>query len=395
MTQLPETIDAMTQVNETLAQADQAVDDALARTDATVGDTLARADQTVNDALAGTNATLDETLARADQTVNDALAGTNATLDETLARADQTVNDAVARADATVDDALARADRTVEEALADGNQTVAAQAGGAAEGGEAMAGGSPPAAGAEGAVTPKGGDASLSGADNGAAAGPSATSHDDLTGAASPDGLFGDLPLWSQPFAESLATGPPAHGPVAAATPPTADVGSGLDGIVTSATDPRVMTAAGVAVLVGGGLGIWRGGPQLADASVMFTNLRLLPCMIRDGLADHAGALAAAVSRRGPEVAAQIAVPPPQGAAEATAMNPPVVTEHVGRGTLTRFGASFHEGFGQGVRGAREIPDTVADRRLLIQLGIGFGYVYALFLSVWFWATRLRRNSNA
>ena len=177
-------------------------------------------------------------------------------------------------------------------------------------------------------------------------------------------------------------------------------MGSGLDGIVANATDPRVVTAAGVAVLVGGGLGIWRGGPHLADASVMFTNFRLLPCLIKDGLADHAGTLAAGLGRRGPEAAAQVAVPPamvpPQGAAaEASAMNLPVVAERVGSGAPTGFGASFHEGFEQGVRGNREVTDAVADRRLLIQLGMGLGYVYAMFLSVWFWATRLRRNPSA
>jgi hypothetical protein len=161
------------------------------------------------------------------------------------------------------------------------------------------------------------------------------------------------------------------------------------------------MTAAGVAVLVGGGLGVWRGGPQLADASVMFTNFRLLPCLIKDGLAEHAGAVATALGRRGPEAAAQIAVqpamvPPHGAAAEASAMNPPAVIERVGSGTLTRFAASFHEGFEQGVQGStREITDTVADRRLLIQLGMGLGSVYALFLSVWFWATRMHRNSSA
>jgi hypothetical protein len=176
-------------------------------------------------------------------------------------------------------------------------------------------------------------------------------------------------------------------------------VGPGLDGIVTTATDPRAITAAGVAVLVGGGLGIWRGGPQLADASIMFTNLRLMPCLIKDGLADHAGALAAALGRGGPEAVAQVAVPPavvpPQGAGAEPAMSPPLVVERIGSGALTRFGASFHEGFGQAVQGSRETTDTIADRRLMIQLGMGLGSVYALFLSVWFWATRLRHNSSA
>jgi hypothetical protein len=155
-----------------------------------------------------------------------------------------------------------------------------------------------------------------------------------------------------------------------------------------------------VVVLAGGALGIWNGGPRLADASVMFTNFRLLPCLIKDGLVHHVGDVAAALSRRGPEAVAHVAVPPgldpPQGVAgDASAVNPPAVAEPLGSGTLTRFGASFHEGFEQGVRGSREITDAVADSRLLIQLGMGLGSVYAMFLSVWFWATRLRRHPSA
>ena len=36
------------------------------------------------------------------------------------------------------------------------------------------------------------------------------------------------------------------------------------------------------------------------------------------------------------------------------------------------------------------IADAVGDSRLMIQLGLVLGFLYAAFLSVWFWATRLR-----
>jgi hypothetical protein len=400
VTQAPQTIDSTTQVSQTLAQADQTVQEALGRADATVAETLAQTEQTVDEALGRADATVEDTLAQAEQTVDDAVARVDATVEDTLAQAEQTVDDAVARPEATVDDTPAQTDQTVNEAHADGNEIAAAPTGGATEAGEATTGGSPPATAAEPVASPTGGDASPS-SESGAAAASETTLPGDLTDSGTPDGLLGDLPLWSQPFAESPVAGTPAADPVAAAPLPAPGVGSGLDGIVTTATDPRVMTAAGATVLIGGGLGIWRGGPQLADPSVMFTNFRLLPCLIKEGVADHVGTLAAALGRRGPDAAAQIAASPamvpPQGvAAEAPTLTPLAVGESVGSdGILTRFRGSVHEGFEQGVRGGRQTTDTVADSRVLIQLGMGLGSVYAIFLTVWFWATRLRRSSSA
>jgi len=39
-----------------------------------------------------------------------------------------------------------------------------------------------------------------------------------------------------------------------------------------------------------------------------------------------------------------------------------------------------------------EDGDGLRDSRLLAQLGIVLGMVYLAFLTVWFWATRLRWN---
>jgi hypothetical protein len=50
------------------------------------------------------------------------------------------------------------------------------------------------------------------------------------------------------------------------------------------------------------------------------------------------------------------------------------------------------EGFNLGLRGEREIAEGISDSRLMIQLGMGLGCIYAAFLSGWFWATRVRRN---
>jgi hypothetical protein len=54
---------------------------------------------------------------------------------------------------------------------------------------------------------------------------------------------------------------------------------------------------------------------------------------------------------------------------------------------LAAAGLAFMMGAGGAV-----IPrgESFADSRLMMQLGLAFGLLYAVFLSVWFWATRLR-----
>jgi hypothetical protein len=50
---------------------------------------------------------------------------------------------------------------------------------------------------------------------------------------------------------------------------------------------------------------------------------------------------------------------------------------------------AFRNGFEDALRGPnREIGESLGDSRLMIQLGMLLGFVYAAFLSVWFWATR-------
>jgi hypothetical protein len=362
----------------------------------------------VDDALAQADQIVDDTLAQADQTVDDTLAQTDQTVDDTLAQTDQTVDDTLAQTDAIVDDTLAEADKTVTDTLAQGNRTATGEVAGAPGGVEAAAGGPPPGANAPAVVAPTGGDASpidapISG--SGALAGsPTRFDGGDPTGAGPADVPLGDLPFGgellplAEPFAESPLAGPPVEVPVDAAPLQSVGGGSGLDAIVTIATDPGVLTATGVAVVVGGGLHIWRGAPQLPEAPIMFTNVRLLPCLISDSVGDQLGAIAAALSTRGTETALQVAVSPaiapPQGAVAKASANPTAVAQS-GGGSLTRFGASFREGFGNAVEGNREIGDAGADSRLLIQLGMGLGCVYAAFLSVWFWVTRMRRSKGA
>ena len=59
--------------------------------------------------------------------------------------------------------------------------------------------------------------------------------------------------------------------------------------------------------------------------------------------------------------------------------------------TLEDLGQEFHDGFMRGAgRLAEEVSESDRDARLLRQLGYGLGFVYAAFLIVWLWATRIR-----
>ena len=115
-----------------------------------------------------------------------------------------------------------------------------------------------------------------------------------------------DLPAGAPQFPDPLVGGPPPADALAAAPKPTADAltppfsfdpGSFLNGILDNATDPSLLTAAGIALVVGAG-----------------------------------------------------ATTIPRG-------------------------------------------ETLADSRLMIQIGMALGFLYAAFVSVWFWATRLRASA--
>ena len=102
------------------------------------------------------------------------------------------------------------------------------------------------------------------------------------------------------------------------------------------------------------------------STSVAFTNVRLIPCYA-SASAHHVAATASSaaerVGRAGDKVRARgVAIP-----------------------------AGIADGFDQAVRGRREDDgSSLADSRLLVQIGMLLGFVYLAFLTVWFWATRLR-----
>jgi hypothetical protein len=147
--------------------------------------------------------------------------------------------------------------------------------------------------------------------------------------------------------------------------------------------DQRLLIAAGTlivttAVFSPDGFGLAREACA-ANARLLFTNVRLLPCVVEDAVRRSAAAAAEGVSRSLPART--------RGAWNGGrgTTNPAVET----RGAVQ----SFRDGFDRVV--SKDAPEELGESgsaRLLAQLGVVLGFVYLSFLTLWFWATRLRWN---
>jgi hypothetical protein len=104
-----------------------------------------------------------------------------------------------------------------------------------------------------------------------------------------------------------------------------------------------------------------------SNAQILFTNVRLIPCYWTDNVSRS---VAAVGSRAGGRVSAG-------GVA--------------GRLNFEGLAGEIRDGFMRGAgRLAEDGYDEATDNRLLMQLGIVLGTVYMAFLTIWFWATRIR-----
>jgi hypothetical protein len=100
----------------------------------------------------------------------------------------------------------------------------------------------------------------------------------------------------------------------------------------------------------------------------MFTNVRLVPCFVSASVQQSASAATGIVSKI-----------------------------EAGGTAVESFGAaafgSIQDGFERTIgRPTAKAGDALTDSRLLVQIGMLLGMVYLAFLTVWFWATRLRWN---
>jgi hypothetical protein len=112
-------------------------------------------------------------------------------------------------------------------------------------------------------------------------------------------------------------------------------------------------------------------------AAVMFTNVRLVPCLVGSVVERTATVGSQAVSSLGSGGT---------NPGKATAGKRPAVPAIVE--TIVD---PIRDGFERVVsRPAAEEAERLRDARLLMQIGIVLGTIYLAFLTVWFWATRVR-----
>ena len=126
-----------------------------------------------------------------------------------------------------------------------------------------------------------------------------------------------------------------------------------------------------------------------------FTNVRLLPCLVKSSVEQQ---VAAFTGSRVPPTSIGGAVEPGRRPSDCSDRQPAPTTSRARavRGTIESFVRPLREGFDQATReAAGEATDGFSDSRLMVQIGMALGVVYMAFLSVWFWATRVRWSTRA
>jgi hypothetical protein len=148
-----------------------------------------------------------------------------------------------------------------------------------------------------------------------------------------------------------------------------------------------IVTAAVVSAVIGAQAASGGGG---GARTLAFTNARLLPCLVKASVERQIETLTLAVSRG--------------GGASAAALRSSVVGLRAG-GSASADGHGFpsiqdlfdqvSDGFHDVVSDLpRDAADDLKDSRLMTQIGMLFGFVYLGFLTVWFWATRVRQGDE-
>jgi hypothetical protein len=146
-------------------------------------------------------------------------------------------------------------------------------------------------------------------------------------------------------------------------------------GLIAGA-DEALLVTAGLVTVAGLALAVKGSGPSaLLTAQFFLANVKQIPlvCGIREIVNRQVSAAVSGAAQLGRA-----------GGAGASAVKAAVAPEQLGR--------AIRDGFARGVRGLGTEDDGTSDTRLLMQLGMLLGTVYLAFLTVWFWATRLRWN---
>jgi hypothetical protein len=195
------------------------------------------------------------------------------------------------------------------------------------------------------------------------------------------------------PFDGGSVSGPDVSAlPVA----PSGMASDSVLGVVTQVgQDTRIVAAAAVLTFAAASLIGPRAGGSGADARMAFTNVRLLPCLVKDAAGRQLTAITQGIA---PAAAPAYAALSERVASEGSHIvrdAGAVKAEHA-EGFVPHIVSELTEGFARATRDAPgEAADGLSDSRLVVQLGMLFGIVYLAFLSVWFWATRTTASTRA
>ena len=173
--------------------------------------------------------------------------------------------------------------------------------------------------------------------------------------------------------------------------------GHSLTDVMTGlAPDARLLASAAALALASEAIVGARLLGSHADPRMAFTNVRLVPCLVKASVGQHVAAFtgnrvpAAAMGGAGGATGSAAA-----GLDESQATSREE-SRHGVRGVIESLTEPVRQGFDQATReAAGEVTDGFSDTRLTVQIGMALGVVYVAFLSVWFWATRVRWNSRA
>ncbi len=153
-------------------------------------------------------------------------------------------------------------------------------------------------------------------------------------------------------------------------------IGDALDDMLLDGVAAALPVAAALGIASLTAVSIARGVCS-PGASVMFTNVRLVPCLVGSAVERSAMVGSQAVSRLGSNGTSS-----DNATAGKRAAVPAIV------GTIVD---PIRDGFESVVARPRaEDAERLRDARLLMQFGIVLGTIYLAFLTVWFWATRVR-----
>ena len=161
---------------------------------------------------------------------------------------------------------------------------------------------------------------------------------------------------------------PPGGAPVLAApseASPPADADSVLDIVAQAGADGRVLVSAAVLTLAGAAILAPRAGGTGADARMAFTQVRLLPCLVKESASRHIVALTE-------NLAAVTGTPLAAGAAAGTGAAGSAPIDEAASGVATERSSSrlpsvftgLQEGFGRVTDGAGDVAGELSDSRL-------------------------------